>query len=81
MSKRFSDPFTQQYRTPDRDGDAAAIEAFLQKGGKVTRLRDSREAEVILEKRRRRMTATTKSMPAGGLPLTTDTDAITVSED
>jgi hypothetical protein len=83
MSKRFNDPFARQYRTPDRSADAAALEEFLQNGGKIQRLRDSVEAERILARRRKIAAgarAKSSGMPAG-IPLISDDEAISVSEE
>jgi hypothetical protein len=83
MSKRVSNPFLREHSTPDREGDAKALEEFLKNGGKVQKLHDSKTAEYIL-KRRRQVAAsaekrTSGAMPAG-IPLVSDVEAITVKE-
>jgi hypothetical protein len=88
MSKFNRDPFSRLYAPPDREGDAAAIEKFLQNGGKVVRLKDSREADEILKRRKRRQIVADRRQEQenprgviGGIPLKSDLEVLQAEDE
>jgi hypothetical protein len=88
MSNRKRDMFAAQYAPRDRQADEDAVAAFLKKGGKVTHLVSSEDANRILAGRRRKDRVIErrqdKENPTGvvvGIPLRSDLDAITVRDE
>jgi hypothetical protein len=85
MSKK--DLFAQEFAPRDRKAEADAIAAFMQKGGKVTKLKDSKETNILLARRARLQKAANaralKENPQGvigGRPLFSNIEALTVKE-
>jgi hypothetical protein len=88
VSKLTKDPFSEQYNPIDRAEIDSGIEAFLSKGGKVIKMKDSKECAGILRRRDRRQLAADrrkdKENPQGvigGIPLTSTIDALTVKDE
>ena len=88
MSKFNKDPFSSQYKPTDRKSIDEGISAFLSKGGKVTKLKDSDECEEILRRRDRKQKAAErradKDNPCGvigGMTLGSKLDVLTVRDE
>ena len=86
MSKK--DLFAARLAPRDRKADDDAIAAFLNKGGKINKLKDSAECNLILKRRARRQKTTDargdKDNPIGvigGRPLFSDLDVLSTNND
>ncbi len=88
MSKLTKDPFSKQYKPIDRAEIDDGVAAYLAKGGKVLKMKDSKECADILRRRDRRQLAADRREEQenpqgviGGISLTSTIDALTVKEE